>query len=220
MSTAEHAIRRAWQQVAGRGRDTVIDDVLARLREPQRRYHTATHVMWVLRHVDELLADPSTTLPASAVDQHAAIRAAAIFHDVVYDASSTTNEADSARLAERVLAPIGWSAATCELVTSMILDTATHVARTPSAQILIDADLAILGADPAGYQGYVNGVRAEYAHVDDAAWRAGRAAVLRRFLERDEIFVTPAGRERWERRARANLSAELVSLTGAARPAP
>ena len=33
--------------------------------------------------------------------------------------------------------------------------------------VLLDADLAILGADPGEYQHYVNGVRTEYAHVDD-----------------------------------------------------
>ena len=40
------------------------------------------------------------------------------------------------------------------------------------------ADLAVLGADVAGYDAYVTGVRQEYRHVDDATWREGRAAVL------------------------------------------
>ena len=46
----------------------------------------------------------------------------------------------------------------------------------------IEADLAILGADPSDYDAYVNGVRAEYAHVPDAAWRTGRSAVLEGLL--------------------------------------
>ena len=80
------------------------------------------------------------------------------------------------------------------------------------AAVLFDADLAILGASPAEYQAYVTGVRAEYAHVDDAGWRTGRAAVLQTFLDRDPIYATPTMRADRERRARANLAAELAAL--------
>jgi membrane glycosyltransferase len=78
--------------------------------------------------------------------------------------------------------------------------------------IVLDADLAILGADPAEYQAYVNGVRAEYAHVDAAGWRTGRAAVLRHFLGLTAIYRTPTMRVARERRAQANLTAELAAL--------
>ena len=78
--------------------------------------------------------------------------------------------------------------------------------------MLFDADLAILGSSPAEYQAYVTGVRAEYAHVDDAGWRSGRATVLRTFLDRQQIYVTPTMRAARERRARANLAAELAAL--------
>jgi predicted metal-dependent HD superfamily phosphohydrolase len=55
-------------------------------------------------------------------------------------------------------------------------------------------------------------VRAEYRHVTDDEWRIGRAAVLEGFLERPAIYSTPTARDRWETRARANLTAELASL--------
>jgi predicted metal-dependent HD superfamily phosphohydrolase len=77
--------------------------------------------------------------------------------------------------------------------------------------MLADADLAVLGAEPAVYQAYVVGVRAEYGHLDDATWRTGRSAVLGSFLERDVIYLTPAMRPH-EPRARANLAAERASL--------
>jgi predicted metal-dependent HD superfamily phosphohydrolase len=70
----------------------------------------------------------------------------------------------------------------------------------------------VLGSDPAAYQAYVTGVRAEYGHVTDADWRAGRAALLRRFIARPAIYATKTARDRWERRARANLVAELATL--------
>ena len=66
--------------------------------------------------------------------------------------------------------------------------------------------------DEDGYVAYATAVRAEYGHVDDAAWRLGRRAVLRSFLDRPRIFRTITGRERWESRARINISSELASL--------
>ncbi len=79
---------------------------------------------------------------------------------------------------------IGWSDDAVDRVGSMI-EATEHGA--PGAEhavgdtaILLDADLAILGADPAAYSAYVAGVRSEYRHVDDDDWRTGRAAVLAR----------------------------------------
>ena len=79
--------------------------------------------------------------------------------------------------------------------------------------VLLDADLAVLGSEPAAYQAYVTGVRAEYAHVDAAAWRTGRAAVLRDLLARRPLYATAPARARWEARAGANMAAELATPT-------
>lgn len=173
---------------------------------------------WVLRHIDRLLgpADAGGVDGATGVDADA-VRAAALFHDIVYDPRSATNELDSGALAAAALTEAGWDAARVHTVRRWIDATAHH--RIDPAQpddlgrrVLFDADLAVLGAEPAAYQAYANGVRVEYAHVDDDTWRTGRAEVLRHFLERDAIYLTaPMHRER-ERRARANLSAELAGL--------
>jgi predicted metal-dependent HD superfamily phosphohydrolase len=80
--------------------------------------------------------------------------------------------------------------------------------------VLLDADLAVLGSEPASYQAYVAGVRSEYSHVSVDDWRTGRARVLQSFLDRPTLFATPTGRARWEARARANLAAEVASLRG------
>ena len=96
MSAAEAELRRSWRQIAGPDHALVIADLLARHREPHRRYHTATHVMWVLRHLAELIDE----LPGDERNHHdvAAILVAALFHDVIYDPTSSANEANSATL--------------------------------------------------------------------------------------------------------------------------
>ncbi len=210
MSDRDLELEVAWQRhvTADRAR---LDGLLARHREKHRRYHTATHVAWVIRHVDEL----ATAEPVEHLDE---VVAAAFYHDAVYEPTYPANERASARLARRDLAAIGWTDAAVERVGSMI-EATEHGApaaerATGDTAVLLDADLAILGADPTGYSDYVTGVRAEYRHVDDDEWRAGRAGVLRSFVERPTIYLTPTGRDRWEARARANLAAELAELSG------
>ena len=95
--------------------------------------------------------------------------------------------------------------------------TAAHAPDGADATVLSDADLAILGAQPARYAGYAADVRLEYAHVPDRAFRAGRAAILRGFVDRPRIFGTTTGSALWERPARANLAAELRDLSVPAR---
>ena len=100
----------------------------------------------------------------------------AFFHDAVYDPHAADNEEQSARLAERVLAELGWDEARGRRVGDLVRATAAHEAPPDDdTAVLLDADLAVLGSDPAAYQAYVTGVRAEYAHVDAAGWRVGRA---------------------------------------------
>jgi predicted metal-dependent HD superfamily phosphohydrolase len=77
---------------------------------------------------------------------------------------------------------------------------------------LSDADLGILAAPPQRYAAYVAGVRADFAHVGDDDFRAGRAAVLTDLASKPSLFHTPQGRELWEQRARDNLARELEEL--------
>jgi len=206
MTAPEVELRTTWRHLAGSAHDDLLDAVLAAHREPHRRYHNATHVMWVLRHVTALVAagQPVTDLPA--------VQLAALYHDVVYDPRATDNEARSAQRARRAADALGWIPARGALVERLIMATAGHEAHDTDEAVLLDADLAILGASPAEYTAYVTGVRAEYAQVPDDAWRVGRAAVLRAFLDRPHLFTTDTMRRERAARARANLAAELAAL--------
>ncbi|WP_018683297.1 HD domain-containing protein [Actinokineospora enzanensis] len=182
--------------------DDLGRSLLARWSEPGRRYHDVDHLTTVLSGVDDLVthaADPDL------------VRLAAWYHDAVYLGRADDEEA-SARLAETELPAVGLSAEATGEVARLVRLTAGH--RTApgdrNGEVLCDADLAILAS--AEYRAYVDAVRAEYAHVPDDQFRAGRAAVLRGLLELPQLYRTPQARSRWETAARANMTAELAEL--------
>ncbi|MDP9444126.1 MAG: metal-dependent phosphohydrolase [Actinomycetota bacterium] len=179
--------------------------LLVRYREPHRRYHDLRHLHEVLDAVELLQAE------ADDID---AVRWAAWFHDAVYDVRRTDNEERSAELAHRELAAYGTESATVREVARLVRLTATHdpASGDRNGSVLSDADLAILAAPTQRYAEYARDVRAEYAHLDDTAFATGRAQLLTALLQRVPLYRTERGRARWERRARANLNAELDRL--------
>lgn len=186
--------------------DAVGASVLARYDEVHRRYHDGRHVRAVAaRCVD--LAD------AVGLGDRAPVIWAALWHDAIYDPHSGTNEADSAGLAERDLRSLGVGSALVAEVSRLIMLTAGHAVADDdlAGAVLVDADLAVLGASPADYADYRAGVRFEYSFVDEESWRVGRARVLASLLELPALFRTPSMVERNEA-ARRNLSMELRAL--------
>ncbi|MET8503428.1 hypothetical protein ABZV60_02090 [Streptomyces sp. NPDC004787] len=184
-------------------------ELLNRWNEPQRRYHTADHLRAVLHRIDEL-ADQG-----GEGGELELVRLAAWFHDAVYRPDRTENEERSAALAERALTEAGLTPHEVTEVARLVRLTVTHdpAPGDLNGETLCDADLAILASDPDTYRGYAAAVREEYAFVPDAAFRDGRAAVLRQLLSLPRLFRTPYGAAAWEERARENLERELAELT-------
>jgi predicted metal-dependent HD superfamily phosphohydrolase len=184
----------------------VRDRLVAAYDDPARGYHDLRHLTEVLTHLDELV-------PADAPERDAVVLAA-WFHDAVYDVAGD-NEERSARLADAVLTNAGAPAPLVAEVVRLVLLTQDHDPGPDdrAGQLLCDADLAILAADPERYADYVAGVRREYAEVPDDQFRAGRRAVLEDLLAHESLFRTDAARERWEATARANVTAEVAALS-------
>lgn len=189
----------------------VRDLLLAAYADPRRGYHDLRHLAEVLDHLDLLLdgLDPDA---AREVDT-GAVRLAAWFHDAVY-AGAPDDEERSARLAETELSALALDTAVVAEVARLVRLTATHDPADDdlAGALLSDADLAVLAAEPGRYAEYVAGVRRDYAHVPDEAFRRGRAEVLRALLAAPALFRTAPGRRLWERRARVNVEAELATL--------
>src|SRR5262249_59053313 len=101
-----------------------------------------------------------------------------------------------------VLGELGVGPAVVDEVARLVLLTKTHdCAEGDSAgEVLLDADLAILGAEEAEYDRYARAIRAEYAWVSEGDYRAGRRRVLEGFLARPRLYRTPAFRRHREPR--------------------
>ena len=200
----------AWIALARRAgaRDDVTGAgaaLLGRWSEPHRAYHDLAHLDEVLHRIDLL---------AGEADQPDLVRLAAWFHDAVYDPQASDNEERSAEVATVALADLGLAPDVVDEVARLVRLTATHVVATGDRDgaVLCDADLAVLASDPLRYQSYVEGVRREYAHLDDQTFARGRSDVLHRLLDRPQLFTTSYGRREWEQRARANVAAEARGL--------
>ncbi|MEV6617597.1 hypothetical protein AB0N31_27845 [Streptomyces sp. NPDC051051] len=182
------------------------DDLLRRWQEPQRRYHTLTHLTAVLDRIDTL---------QEYADDPDVVRLAAWFHDAVHLPDRSENEDRSARLAELALPEAGLSRAKTAEVARLVRLTVTHDPADDDrdGRVLCDADLAILAAPPSAYAAYTAEIREEYHFVPSDAFREGRAAVLRHLLGLPRLFRTPYGAREWEATARYNMRAELDMLS-------
>ncbi|MGY1855054.1 HD domain-containing protein [Modestobacter sp. SYSU DS0290] len=172
--------------------------------EPHRSYHDLAHLVAVLGVVGQL---------AGHADDPAAVRLAAWYHDVAYDPTRTDNEEVSAARARIGLLGLVPEATVAE-VERLVLLTAGHDPAEDDANgaVLCDADLAVLASPPGSYAAYASAVRAEYGHLSDAEFTAGRIAVLEQLLELPTLYRLPEVAADWEPRARANLTAELTLL--------
>lgn len=173
--------------------------------EPHRRYHTRAHI--------EACLSELASVPDLDDRERRLLEWAIWWHDAVYDPRRGDNEERSAEMARRDLPALGASPGEVEEVARLILLTGGHAAPEDDDRlgaVMVSIDLAVLGAEPAVYDAYAAAVRQEYAHVPEAAFRAGREAVLRRFLDARVLYPDPRFRRRLEVRARENISRELA----------
>lgn len=179
--------------------------LLARYAEPHRHYHATQHLQECLGHADRIQA---------LAERPAEVLIALWFHDAIYDTRRHDNEALSAQWAYQALLDAGGSTDLADRVSALVMVT-QHRAEPGSRdeQVLVDVDLAILGAPPERFAQYEAQIRAEYGWVPAEVFTEKRREVLAGFLARPQIYGTELFNALYEARARDNL---LQALQGPA----
>jgi predicted metal-dependent HD superfamily phosphohydrolase len=200
-----HRFRRCWQALRAHGNAQLCFTRLEHAyAEPHRAYHNATHLLDCLQQFD-CVADQAIA-PAE-------LEFALWYHDAIYDPRVLDNEAQSAAWARRDLHAARVSPARIEAIDELIMATKHDgAALSPDAALLVDIDLSILGRSREEFEHYDRAIRKEYAWVPEDQYRAGRSAVLERFLARPTIYTTPWFRARYEKVARRNLTLAIEQL--------
>ena len=184
----------------------LCDRLITAYTEPQRHYHTLQHLAECIGHFDA----------AKALAMHPGeVEIALWFHDAVYDPQGKGNEQRSADWAMQALRESGADGDVTRRVEGLVMATCHDATPTaPDQQLIVDIDLAILGAPPQRFAEYDRQVRDEYRWVPDLLYRMKRKEILQGFLGRKVLFNTPEFSARFEQLARENLRSAIESLQG------
>ncbi|MCJ7935193.1 MAG: hypothetical protein MUW56_16605 [Chryseobacterium sp.] len=169
-----------------------------------RYYHNLSHLEHMFRELE----------PAeNSISDCTAVSFSVFYHDIIYNATSKSNEENSAVTAEKRLKEIGLGSAEIRLISAQILTTKSHQeSENSDTNYLLDADLSILGKDFETYIDYTQKIRREYAIYPDFLYQPGRKKVLQHFLKLKSIFKTDYFKEQYEIQARENIKAEIQLL--------
>ena len=184
------------------GQKDMFDDLLLCYQEASRQYHTTQHLVSCFIHYE---------ICQSKMKDPLVVALALFYHDVVYDVRRLDNEQMSAQAWQRDGSRLGLSNETIENVTGMILATKNHKTEDADTQIFLDIDLSILGEQDEVFDQFERDIRAEYVWVPEEIFRNRREQILRKFLERDQIFYTSSFCS-FEQKARKNLWRRIVEL--------
>lgn len=181
----------------------IQEELRRRWSEPHRKHHT-------VKHLDEVISGLDTLATAGETFDHRSVILAAWFHDAIYNPKRTTNERDSARLAQKLL---GADSDLAE-VQRLVLLTKHHAPLSTDSNgiALSDADLAVLGSDIDSYREYALNVRAEYKYIPSFLYKRLRINILEEFAKRPSIYHSATAKDMWENQARSNIAEEINTL--------
>ena len=199
------AWNRCWAELgASTTSASVHAELASRYSEPHRAYHT-------LQHLQECLALRAEL--ATRCESPAEIDIALWFHDAIYEPARNDNEARSAGWLDTVAAQAGLARDVRDRLNALVMVTRhSAMPATPDEAVLVDIDLAILGAPPERFAEYEVQVRQEYRWVPEWLYRRKRREILAGFLDRETIYSTPECRQRFEDQARRNLAQSVAAL--------
>ncbi|GAB2189625.1 metal-dependent hydrolase [Sessilibacter sp. MAH1] len=198
----ENSWQRCWQAIGAIGSGSELrQKLIDAYNEPQRQYHTGQHLAECLSLFDEYI---------DCAIEPGEVEMALWFHDAVYDVKASDNEEQSAIWAVNELKQYGVASEKVSRINALILATKhTALPEGDDQKLLIDIDLAILGASESRFDEYEQQVRKEYSFVPGFIFRKKRKQILKQFLARDSIYSTPVLRARFEDQARDNIKRSM-----------
>lgn len=189
----------------------ILQELRRRYAEPHRRLHVWPQVAAMLAEAEEI---------AAAIADRPAFILAVLFQRAVFDRARPDGAERSIALMRDLaggLATPPRLARAATLISALArqeLPETRDASLRGDAALLLDMDRAPLGAAPAAFAAHAAAHRAEYAHMKDESYAAGRAAELRLLLWRDRIFHTDRHVLAYERQARRNVAGLLARLEG------
>jgi predicted metal-dependent HD superfamily phosphohydrolase len=194
-----------WQELGMQAADEALyERLMVCWSEPHRRYHTLHHLRECLTTFDEV---------RDQAQRPGEIDLALWFHDAFYDPLRHDNEERSAQWARDAVLEAGLPQDVAERVYALVMATRHEaIPEDPDARLLVDVDLASLGADAKRFDEDDLQIRAEYAHVPEQEYRVGRCRVLGNFLARPRLYSTDYFHDALEERARDNLRRAIARL--------
>ena len=206
MDMLQAAWSKIWQALGCRQDTLLMERLMAAYAEPHRQYHTLQHLAECIALFEQY---------AHLAERPHEVGIALWFHDAVYALREPDNEAKSAAWADEALAAAAVSRDVILRVKGLILATCHDaVPDDRDQQLMVDIDLAILGAADSRFAEYEAQVREEYAWVPEPRFRQVRAGLLTQLLARPRIYNTQAFQERFEAQARKNLADSVEYLRG------
>ncbi|MEL6356389.1 MAG: hypothetical protein AAFQ37_05575 [Bacteroidota bacterium] len=166
-----------------------------------RYYHNLNHLSNMFFGLDNY---------PNQIAQYTCLALTIFYHDIIYNPLRKDNERRSAELAKTRLLNAGLAPAEVQIIYNYILATQHHLNPSHDADLslLLDLDLAILGAPRDQYAEYAQQIRREYWMYPRPFYRQGRKKALQHFLQRKRIFQT-AHFSSLEARVKENLAWEM-----------
>lgn len=152
-----------------------IKTILSMWNESHRSYHN-------LNHLNDLISQINENKSKYSEKEYDKLILTALFHDVVYDPTSQTNEEDSANfLIECVVDKTNSDILD---IKQMILDTKTHNSTTNLSESFNNYDMNIVERDFDQLLEWENGISEEFSVYSKEEYKLGRLKFLESLLDK------------------------------------
>jgi predicted metal-dependent HD superfamily phosphohydrolase len=164
-----------------------------------RHYHNWDHIVALFDLIDKHNLELN-------IPQYLAV----LFHDIVYEPGSPTNERDSSEMMRNMVTSL-FTAKQLNDAAIIIHDTKTHIPSSEDSKLVLDLDMAILGQREK-HEMFNRTIRHEFGKYSDAEYNAGRSAFFQEVLARPVIYYTKEFHGAYEWYAREYMKNWIASV--------